>query len=128
MSHNKQERLLGDTDRTFARAIAYFRAQKGMTRRELADRLGVSHQQFQKYEHGINRVTVGRAVQIAAALDVPLPVLIGMVVRDSHDWSFDRDAIRLMRSFQQIHDRNVKRQLTLMVEALADSIEMPERK
>ncbi|UNM06526.1 MAG: helix-turn-helix transcriptional regulator [Holosporaceae bacterium] len=31
---------------------------------DLGNRLGVSHQQIQKYEHGITRITAGNSVRI----------------------------------------------------------------
>ena len=39
---------------------------------ELGDQLGVSFQQVQKYEKGVNRVGAARLQQIATALDVPV--------------------------------------------------------
>src|SRR5216683_3991071 len=41
-----------------------------MSQTELADRLGVTFQQVQKYEKGVNRVGAGRLEQIAEALGV----------------------------------------------------------
>jgi transcriptional regulator with XRE-family HTH domain len=42
---------------------------KEMSQEELAVALGVSFQQVQKYEKGMNRVSGGRVLQIAAAFD-----------------------------------------------------------
>ncbi|MGJ5149826.1 helix-turn-helix domain-containing protein [Bradyrhizobium sp. HKCCYLR1023] len=42
----------------------------GMSQSALADKLGITFQQVQKYEKGNNRVTIGRLAQIAAALQV----------------------------------------------------------
>lgn len=47
-----------------------------MTRREAAERLGVTAQQVQKYEMGQDRLSIGRLVRLAALLETPLPVLI----------------------------------------------------
>jgi transcriptional regulator with XRE-family HTH domain len=49
------------------------RAQRlncNMSQTELASRLGVTFQQVQKYEKGVNRIGAGRLEQIAEALDV----------------------------------------------------------
>jgi transcriptional regulator with XRE-family HTH domain len=43
---------------------------------ELADRIGVSYQQVQKYEKDRSRITLERLYLIARALDAPLKVLI----------------------------------------------------
>ncbi len=42
-----------------------------MSREELADRIGVTHQQTQKYEKGQNRLSVGRLMAVSDALDTP---------------------------------------------------------
>ncbi len=46
------------------------RLNRSMSQTELADRLGVTFQQVQKYEKGVNRVGAGRLEQIAEALGV----------------------------------------------------------
>ena len=44
------------------------RISKGLSRQQLAKVIGVTHQQLQKYEKGVNRISVGRLVLIAKAL------------------------------------------------------------
>jgi len=48
--------------------IRALRNLKEMSQEELGGRLGVSFQQIQKYEKGMNRVGAGRLLQIAASL------------------------------------------------------------
>ncbi|WP_062018560.1 helix-turn-helix domain-containing protein [Aureimonas sp. AU4] len=52
------------------RIIRTRRLAKGLTLDELGRRLGVSYQQIQKYEKGINRVSVSTLYRIAAILGV----------------------------------------------------------
>src|SRR5260370_16780010 len=44
-----------------------------MSQTELANNLGVTFQQVQKYEKGVNRVGAGRLSRIAEVLGVPVP-------------------------------------------------------
>ena len=44
----------------------------GMSQLELARRLGITHRQVQKYEMGLNRISVSRLVQITEVLDAPV--------------------------------------------------------
>jgi transcriptional regulator with XRE-family HTH domain len=53
------------------RGSALGRVEQPTSQSELADKLGVSFQQVQKYEKGVNRVGASRLQQIATALDVP---------------------------------------------------------
>jgi len=43
----------------------------GMSQMELAEKIGVSYQQIQKYEKGINELSLARASQILKALGLP---------------------------------------------------------
>ena len=48
------------------------RAQLRLSQEKLADRLGITFQQVQKYEKGINRISASTLVMIASALAVPV--------------------------------------------------------
>ena len=48
------------------------RIKLGLTQRQFAEMIGVSHQQVQKYERGIDRVSAGRLFEIGGALSVPI--------------------------------------------------------
>lgn len=48
------------------------RAVVGMTQTDLANRLGITFQQVQKYENGANRISASRLYLIAKILNVPL--------------------------------------------------------
>jgi transcriptional regulator with XRE-family HTH domain len=48
------------------------RTNLGLTQEALGKKLGVSFQQVQKYENGVNRVSAARLFDICKALRVPL--------------------------------------------------------
>src|ERR1051326_3380144 len=48
------------------------RLAAGLSQSELAERIGVTFQQVQKYEKGMNRVGAGRLTMIARVLNVPV--------------------------------------------------------
>ncbi|MDL1957357.1 MAG: helix-turn-helix domain-containing protein [Candidatus Desulfofervidus auxilii] len=52
--------------------IRFFRKQKGLTLMQLAEKIGVSFQQIQKYEKGYDRICVERLQQIAQAIGIPI--------------------------------------------------------
>nr|WP_237385357.1 helix-turn-helix transcriptional regulator [Xenorhabdus sp. Sc-CR9] len=43
----------------------------GVTAAELADKIGVSHQQLSRYERGTNKISLEHLVSIAIALNTP---------------------------------------------------------
>ncbi len=52
--------------------ILILRKKKGLSREELAFRIGVCPQQLFKYEIGENRITVDRLILVALALDLKI--------------------------------------------------------
>ena len=63
-----------DINNYAARQIRSLRVTTGLTQTELAREMNMSPQQVQKYEWGINRLTIVRAMQFAEAFDVPVTV------------------------------------------------------
>jgi transcriptional regulator with XRE-family HTH domain len=67
MSSNK--RNTADAESVIGERIRLRRIQVGMSQDQLGKALGVTFQQIQKYEKGANRVSAGRIVKIAEALE-----------------------------------------------------------
>jgi len=65
-------RLIDGIDTVIAKNVMDARIEKGYTRQKLADELGITHQQIQKYEKAINRISASRLKQIADVLEVPV--------------------------------------------------------
>jgi transcriptional regulator with XRE-family HTH domain len=56
-------------DRHVGNRVRILRAARGMTQAELAERIGLSAQQLQKYEIGVNRISASRLYDMARVLD-----------------------------------------------------------
>lgn len=50
--------------------LRILRLKKDMTQRELANKVNVTFQQIQKYERGVNRISIGTLYDICTALEV----------------------------------------------------------
>jgi DNA-binding transcriptional regulator YiaG len=59
-------------DRFISDKVLKRRREVGMTQQALATNLGVTFQQVQKYEKGTNRISAGRLLTIARALETPI--------------------------------------------------------
>jgi transcriptional regulator with XRE-family HTH domain len=57
-----------DIDLLVGKKLRKLRLEAGLTLQDLAQQIGVSHQQLQKYETGSNRLSVGMLPVIAEAL------------------------------------------------------------
>src|ERR1700687_538572 len=67
----RNTRSASSSDSDIGQRIRARRLELGLSQTELADQIGVTFQQVQKYEKGANRVGGGRLGQIAEALSVP---------------------------------------------------------
>jgi len=56
------------------------REAKRMTQAGLASSVGVTFQQVQKYERGVNRIAAARLIQMAAALETTVADLVGETI------------------------------------------------
>jgi transcriptional regulator with XRE-family HTH domain len=101
------------------------RMAKGMSQTELGALLGVTFQQVQKYEKGVNRVGAGRLVRVAEALDVPVSFFFGATDIGSNDTRvilgfLDTSyALRLLRAFSRIPQGEIQRAIVDLVESIA---------
>jgi len=101
------------------------RMAKGMSQSELDSMLGVTFQQVQKYERGINRVGAGRLVSVAEALDVPISFFFGITDNDAEDTRailgfLDTSySLRLLRAFSRIPEAQVQRAVVELIESIA---------
>ena len=65
-------RSAGAVDRYIGARMREQRLELNMSQAQLAEELGVSFQQVQKYEMGVNRVSAARLFEICKALNVSL--------------------------------------------------------
>jgi transcriptional regulator with XRE-family HTH domain len=99
---------------------------------ELAEAVGVSYQQIQKYEKETSRLTLGRFFLIAKALDTPVQVFLAdrkaLYFTERGEYSaFEtgkagtaKDERTLLRLFRGIGDTGVKRSIIRLVQSIAE--------
>ena len=83
------------------------RLQLGLSREQLASKLGVTHQQIQKYEQGRNRIAFGRIMDICAAMSVTIGYFLyePIISEQTHN---ARLLLEASRNFSAIKDRKVQ--------------------
>jgi transcriptional regulator with XRE-family HTH domain len=100
-----------------------------MSQQKLAADLGISFQQLQKYEKGINRIGAGRLQKIAEILLVPitffyedLPTLRrskSALPSYISDFLGSGDGLALAQAFMSVRDARQRRCLVILAEAMA---------
>ena len=125
----KKKRRPNSTDVQVGESIRAHRLIAGMSQTDLANRIGVSFQQVQKYEKGANRVGAGRLPQIAAIFNIPISALF-----EAHAHAFpgketesaaparlisSRSALKLLGSYADIENSAIRRCLIQLVDEIA---------
>lgn len=101
----------------------------GLSQEKLADQLGITFQQVQKYENGSNRVGSSRLYAISRILSVPVSFMFdgydesGRLAVSEDVSKFDkqmrsRETIELMKAYYNIKDENLRRKVLEMVKAM----------
>ncbi len=105
-----------------------------MSQTDLADAIGVTFQQVQKYEKGTNRISASRLQQMAHVMQVPtafffegLPSHSGRPKgkqeashpSDLFDFIATSDGLALARAFTQIKNRKLRLPILRLVEQIA---------
>src|SRR4051794_25437492 len=70
-------RSVGQAEIEMGNRLRIRRVEQKLSQEELGRRLGVSFQQVQKYEKGVNRIGAHRLEEIADALAVPVSFFFG---------------------------------------------------
>ena len=85
--------------------VRMLRILKGFSQKRLADELGITFQQVQKYEGGSNRISAGRLAAIAGLLGVTTAELFADVANSPADAPLierEREALELLRHFREL--------------------------
>src|ERR1700756_4290785 len=118
-----KQRSAGKPDIEMGKRIRLRRVEQRILQAELGQKLGVSFQQAQKYEKGVNRVGAARLHKIATALDVAVTFFYDGdgKSREGESLLFLDSAfsLRLLRAYSKIKDQTVQRQLVSLMESIA---------
>jgi transcriptional regulator with XRE-family HTH domain len=128
-SPSTKKRRAGVEDVEIGRKIRALRLERGLSQSGLADGIGLTFQQVQKYEKGTNRVSAGRLHKIAEMLNTPIMFFYGGMgprtkKKDARNAGIgliqSKGAMRLLRSYADIPSRTTKYALVVLAESLSN--------
>jgi len=110
------------------------RMMLAMSQQKLADALGLTFQQVQKYERGANRMGASRLQQMSDILQVPVEFFFEGALNASaphgsdgsalsmaqiDDFVSDLDSLRLIRAFMRVDNAALRRRIVMLVQEIA---------
>jgi len=132
-SEERGRRRIIDFDIEIGRRLRIQRMQRGIAQTDLADAIGITFQQVQKYENGTNRISAGKLLQIANILKVPVAIFFegleegghreaatqaNALYEETQAFAATPEGQRLCRAFQKIGKAETRRLLLRMMESL----------
>jgi transcriptional regulator with XRE-family HTH domain len=111
------------------------RKMLGISQERLADALGLTFQQVQKYERGANRISASKLYETARFLSAPIayffegltdPTAAGAAGPDQaseqfvHDFLMTSEGLELAAAFPKIRRSRLRRRVLDLVRALSD--------
>lgn len=113
--------------------VRAYRRQLRLTQSQLAQQLGLTFQQVQKYEKGTNRIGAGRLLEIAHLFDVPIQALFpeseASIERAENrtgelkaisEFLGSADGWRLCHSFLRVKDPKRRKMIIALVQEIAE--------
>lgn len=118
------------------------RSLLGLSQEKLAEAIGLTFQQVQKYERGMNRISAGRLYQFAKILDVPVAYFydqIGQAAENQNaargfsdneqqefvaaDLMNSKETIDLVRAYYAIQNEETRKNIYKFVKSMAAASE-----
>jgi transcriptional regulator with XRE-family HTH domain len=126
---------INPTDKHVGSRVRMRRLMLAMSQSKLADALGLTFQQVQKYEKGANRIGAGRPQHISQILQVTVPFFFegapaasgtrpSASAEDDHSPSYvaeflaTSDGLSLVKAFMSIEDAKLRRAIVRLVEEI----------
>ena len=121
------------TDKHVGTRVRMRRLMLDLSQEKLADQLGITFQQVQKYEKGTNRISASRLQHVSEILDVPISFFFEQAPEPAgngrgHAGSLSptyidgflatSDGLALVRAFMQIDDPALRRSIVRVVEGI----------
>jgi transcriptional regulator with XRE-family HTH domain len=117
-------------DRHVGLRIRMRRKELGLSQDKLAEALGITFQQIQKYERGSNRVSASKLWETARALQAPINYFYeglpeegaaGSAAAGAHAFLMTPEGLELAAAFPKIADGRVRRKVVELVRAMLEA-------
>lgn len=120
-----------DIDVSVGRRLRDRRTLLGLSQSALAQSVGLTFQQIQKYERGANRISASRLYQFSCLLDVDIDYFFGTILNiddcddlmpeGTDDPARMREVLTLVRAYYSIDNADVCQSVFELAKALAEN-------
>jgi transcriptional regulator with XRE-family HTH domain len=123
-------RRVSAADIHVGRRVRAARLARRMSQEKLAEAVGVSFQQIQKYEKGVNRIGTGRLHSISKLLELPVTYFFEGIDKNPAKTGFDsgmsaitdalstEEGVRIALALSRIQNSQMRRRIADLLEAM----------
>lgn len=114
-----------DYKKRIGATIKQYRLAAHMSQMALAEKIGISYQQLQKYEKGINNVPLHRLQQICESLIIPLSAFLEgqspeKIAEETDEYGLNKEEKILIDLFRKIQNKDIRRGLLLELRGIVE--------
>ena len=130
-----------DVDTYIGKRLRLRRTMMGLSQEAVAKAVGITFQQVQKYEKGVNAMNARRLVEFSRFMNVPVAYFFDGLEESGATGSpppaagfaeaaatfdhgsnvSDRESLEMMKAFKRIGEQNVRKRLSDLVRAIAEN-------
>ena len=119
--------MVKDYRKTIGEIIKKYRLAANLSQMSLAEKIGISYQQLQKYEKGINNISLYRFKQISESLKIPISHLLeGMetekIAEEFSEYGLNKEERTLLELFRRIDNKDIRRGLLIELKGIAEIV------
>lgn len=139
MSKMKTKGTPNEMDIHVGQRLRVRRSLLGLSQEKLAESIGLTFQQIQKYERGTNRVSAGRLFELSKILDVPVSYFFeqfgatskvhegGMADNDQEGFQQDdimsrKETLELVRTYYSVEDPSARKDILQFIKSMAKKL------
>lgn len=120
-------RLAKEYKKNIGRILRKYRLAAKLSQMALAEKIGISYQQLQKYEKGIDNISIYRLHQLSGALKVPISKFLEIeepekVAEDIVEYGLSREEKTLLELFRKIDNKDIRHGLLLELKGIAEAV------
>lgn len=137
--NDKKKGYAQKIDQLLGERLKEIRKMKNLTQEDIADKLGISFQQIQKYENGKNRISFSRLYELSTFMKVPLDSFVrnieandgimGMsdntqdfLSPDVPDAISQKETDELLKIYYSIEDPVLRKDLMKFIKTMAENL------
>jgi len=123
--------MVKDHRKYIGKALKQYRLAAKLSQMALAEKIGISYQQLQKYENGTDNISLYRLQQICEALSIPVSSIIevledaepGKIAEDISKYGLSKEEKTLLDLFRRITNKDIRRGLLLELKGIAGEMQ-----